>query len=48
MEILHTGTERARLITRQTIEEVQVCMGLLQRRSSAEYSAVVPVPGAFC
>ena len=29
MEILHTGTERARHIARQTIEEVQVCLGLL-------------------
>jgi tryptophanyl-tRNA synthetase len=47
MEILHTGTERARLISRQTIEEVQVCMGLLQRQLSTEYGAVVPYPGVF-
>jgi tryptophanyl-tRNA synthetase len=48
MEILRTSTERARFIARQTIEEVQVCMGLLQRRSSAGYGAVVPYPGVFC
>jgi tryptophanyl-tRNA synthetase len=29
MEILHTGTERARHIARETIEEIQVCLGLL-------------------
>lgn len=48
MEILHDGTEHARLIARQTIEVVQGCMGLLQRRSSTGNGAGVPRPGAFC
>ena len=48
MEILHSGTERARLICRQTIEEVKVCMGLLQKQSSTGYGSVVPYPGTFC
>jgi len=42
MEILHSGTEQARLISRQTIEEVQVYMGLLQKQSSTEYGSIVP------
>jgi len=48
MEILHSGTERARLISRQTIEEVQVCMGLSQRQSSTGYGVVGQYPGVFC
>ncbi len=47
-ETLHAGTERARLIARQTLEEVLGCMGLVQGQSSPRYSAGVPHPGAFC
>jgi tryptophanyl-tRNA synthetase len=47
MEILQTGTERARLIARQTIEEVQIHMGL-QSNSSAGYDRVDPIAGASC
>lgn len=47
MGILHTGTDRARLIARQTIEEVQTRMGL-QSHSSAEYDSVDPIAGTFC
>jgi tryptophanyl-tRNA synthetase len=48
MEILHSGTEQARLISRQTIEEVQVYMGLLQKQSSTGYGSIVPYSGVFC
>ena len=47
MEILHTGTERARLISRQTIEEVQARMGL-QSHVAAGNDSVDPTAGAFC
>jgi tryptophanyl-tRNA synthetase len=42
MEILHSGTERARLISRQTIEEVQVRMGLLSKQFSSLPGSDVP------
>jgi tryptophanyl-tRNA synthetase len=45
MEILRSGTQQARLIARQTIEEVQVCMGLLQKQSSTGHGSVVLHPG---
>jgi tryptophanyl-tRNA synthetase len=47
MEILETGTERARLIARQTFEEVRDCMGL-KSQLSAGYKDVGHVNGAFC
>jgi len=47
MEILHTGTERARLIAQQTIEEVQARMGL-QSHISTGNDSVDPTAGAFC
>jgi tryptophanyl-tRNA synthetase len=47
MEILETGTERARRIARQTLEEVQDCMGL-KSRFSAGHALVGQAGGAFC
>ncbi len=47
MEILETGTEHARLIARQTFEEVQDCMGL-KSHLSAGNKAFGHVNGAFC
>jgi tryptophanyl-tRNA synthetase len=47
MEILQAGTERARLIARQTIEEVQTRMGL-QSHMAAGNDSVDPTAGAFC
>ncbi len=46
-EILSAGTERARLIARKTIEEVQTCMGLQSQRVPGPES-LDPVAGAFC
>jgi tryptophanyl-tRNA synthetase len=49
MEALFIGTERARLVTQETLEEVHAKMGLLQTRQSAEYAAIPePVAGVFC
>ena len=48
MEILVAGTEHARIIARQTIEEVHGRMGLSQGRPLPGNSAVIPHPGAFC
>jgi tryptophanyl-tRNA synthetase len=47
-EILLSGTEQARLIARQTIEEVQFCMGLANGKSSTGYGTVIPSAGVFC
>ncbi len=47
MEILETGTEHARLIARQTFEQVQDCMGL-KSRLSAGHKVFGHVSGAFC
>lgn len=47
MDVLHAGTERARLIARQTVEEVQTCMGL-QNRYKVGHESAGPVAGAFC
>jgi tryptophanyl-tRNA synthetase len=46
MEILETGTERARRIARQTFEEVQDCMGL--KSHLADGQAMENLTGAFC
>jgi tryptophanyl-tRNA synthetase len=47
MEILDTGTEHARLIARQTFEEIQDCMGLKSPISDG-HQAVGHISGAFC
>jgi tryptophanyl-tRNA synthetase len=47
MEILHSGTERAKLIAWKTLEQVQACMGLQSQRVSGPES-VGPVAGDYC
>jgi tryptophanyl-tRNA synthetase len=47
MEILVTGTEHARLIARETLEQVQDCMGL-KNQFSAGNKVFGHVSGAFC
>jgi tryptophanyl-tRNA synthetase len=47
MEILSAGTERSKLIARQTIEEVQTCMGL-QNQYLIGHESTGPIAGAFC
>jgi tryptophanyl-tRNA synthetase len=47
MDTLHSGTERARMIARQSIEAVQARMGLHSQRESGPES-VGPVAGACC
>lgn len=46
-EILSAGTARARLIARETVDEVQVCMGLQSQRVSGRENLDL-VAGAFC
>jgi tryptophanyl-tRNA synthetase len=47
MEILAAGTERSRLIARQTMDEVQTRMGL-QNNYPVGHEGNGPVAGAFC
>lgn len=48
MEVLYGGTERARRIARQTLEEVYEKMGLLHDRRLDEQVRGRPTGGAFC